>query len=93
MSSNENNDQIHEVLPKTGLLYTEQTIMPVLCKPKILPLKSVTLEKLEKMQKESQELLRQQEEDAKLQEQLMEQQQMSEGNDGNGGGEPDVLTL
>ena len=93
MSSNETNDQIHEVLPKTGLLYTEQTIMPVLCKPKILPLKSVTLEKLEKMQKESQELLRQQEEDAKLQEQLMEQQQMSEGNDGNGGGEPDVLTL
>ena len=93
MSSSEHSDQIHEVLPKTGLLYTEQTIMPVLCKPKILPLKSVTLEKLEKMQKESQELLKQQEEDAKLQEQLLEQQQMSEGNDGNDGGKPDVLTI
>ena len=93
MSSSENNDQIHEVLPKTGLLYTEQTIMPVLCKPKILPLKSVTLEKLEKMQKDAQELLKQQEEDAKLQEQLLDQQNTSEGNDETDGGQPDVLTL
>ena len=93
MSSSENNDQIHEVLPKTGLLYTEQTIMPVLCKPKILPLKSVTLEKLEKMQKDAQELLKQQEEDAKLQEQLLDQQNMSEENNETDGGQPDVLTL
>lgn len=33
----------------------------VLCKPKLLPLKSVTLEKLEKMQQEAQEAIRQQE--------------------------------
>ncbi|KPP71039.1 BBSome-interacting protein 1-like, partial [Scleropages formosus] len=33
----------------------------VLCKPKLLPLKSVTLEKLEKMQREAQEAIRQQE--------------------------------
>lgn len=33
----------------------------VLCKPKLLPLKSVTLEKLEKMQQEAQEVIRQQE--------------------------------
>lgn len=33
----------------------------VLCKPKLLPLKSVTLEKLEKMQREAQEIIRQQE--------------------------------
>ena len=35
--------------------------MQALCKPKILPLKSVTLEKLEKMQKEAQEALKLQE--------------------------------
>lgn len=33
----------------------------VLCKPKLLPLKSVTLEKLEKMQLEAQEAIKQQE--------------------------------
>ncbi len=33
----------------------------VLCKPKLLPLKSVTLEKLEKMQQEAQEIIKQQE--------------------------------
>ena len=33
----------------------------ILCKPKLLPLKSVTLEKLEKMQMEAQEAVRQQE--------------------------------
>ncbi|CAI9541381.1 unnamed protein product [Staurois parvus] len=33
----------------------------VLCKPKLLPLKSVTLTKLEKMQRDAQEVIRQQE--------------------------------
>lgn len=33
----------------------------VLCKPKLLPLKSVTLEKLEKMQRAAQETVRRQE--------------------------------
>lgn len=33
----------------------------VLCKPKLLPLKSVTLEKLEKMQLEAQEAIKKQE--------------------------------
>ncbi len=41
-----------EVLPRTGMLYTEESQSMVLCKPKIMPLKSVTLEKLEKMQKD-----------------------------------------
>ena len=49
-----------EVLPKTGLLHHEATYNFVLCKPKIMPLKSITLEKLEKMQKEAQELVRDQ---------------------------------
>lgn len=49
-----------EILPKTGLLHHEATYNFVLCKPKIMPLKSITLEKLEKMQKEAQELVRDQ---------------------------------
>ena len=57
---------VHEVLPKYGLLYTEQSPMPVLCKPKIMPLKSVTLEKLEKMQKDAQETIKRQEEQENL---------------------------
>lgn len=39
--------------------------MPVLCKPKIMPMKSVTLEKLETMQKEAQEAVKRQEEEQK----------------------------
>lgn len=52
---------VHEVLPKYGLLFTEKSPVPVLCKPKIIPLKSVTLEKLEKMQKCAQETIKRQE--------------------------------
>lgn len=44
-----------------GQLSVEDVPVLVLCKPKLLPLKSVTLEKLEKMQREAQELVRQQE--------------------------------
>uniref|UniRef100_A0A673HCW8 BBSome interacting protein 1 n=1 Tax=Sinocyclocheilus rhinocerous TaxID=307959 RepID=A0A673HCW8_9TELE len=44
-----------------GQLSVEDVPTMVLCKPKLLPLKSVTLEKLEKMQQEAQELIRQQE--------------------------------
>ena len=50
-----------EILPKSGLLYSDESIEMALCKPKILPLKSVTLEKLEKMQKQAQEALKMQE--------------------------------
>uniref|UniRef100_A0A673GEW5 BBSome interacting protein 1 n=1 Tax=Sinocyclocheilus rhinocerous TaxID=307959 RepID=A0A673GEW5_9TELE len=50
-----------EVLPKQGQLSVEDVPTMVLCKPKLLPLKSVTLEKLEKMQQEAQELIKQQE--------------------------------
>ncbi len=52
---------LKEVVPKTGLLFQEQSLHPVLCKPKLLPLKSVTLEKLEKMQKDAQQKVWQQE--------------------------------
>uniref|UniRef100_A0A8C3MSF9 Uncharacterized protein n=1 Tax=Geospiza parvula TaxID=87175 RepID=A0A8C3MSF9_GEOPR len=37
--------------PFAGQLSVEDTAAMVLCKPKILPLKSVSLEKLEKLQK------------------------------------------
>lgn len=50
-----------EVLPKQGQLYDEDLPTMVLCKPKLLPLKSVTLEKLEKMQRDAEETVRQQE--------------------------------
>uniref|UniRef100_A0A667ZQK8 BBSome interacting protein 1 n=2 Tax=Myripristis murdjan TaxID=586833 RepID=A0A667ZQK8_9TELE len=50
-----------EVLPKQGQLSMEDVPTLVLCKPKLLPLKSVTLEKLEKMQMEAQEAVKQQE--------------------------------
>jgi len=50
-----------EVLPKQGQLYDEDLPTMVLCKPKLLPLKSVTLEKLEKMQRDAEETVREQE--------------------------------
>ncbi|CAL8333731.1 unnamed protein product [Lota lota] len=50
-----------EVLPKQGQLSMEDVPTLVLCKPKLLPLKSVTLEKLEKMQLDAQEAIKQQE--------------------------------
>ena len=43
--------QLQEVLPKAGLVYSEKgNLSEVLCKPKIMPIKSATLEKLEKME-------------------------------------------
>lgn len=36
-----------------GLLFKEEALSPVFCKPKLIPLKSVTLEKLEQMQRDS----------------------------------------
>ena len=44
-------DQLKEILPKAGLVYSEKALLSeALCKPKLLPLKSVTLLKLEKME-------------------------------------------
>ncbi|CAM5129930.1 unnamed protein product [Eretmochelys imbricata] len=62
-----------EVLPKQGQLSVEDVATMVLCKPKLLPLKSVTLEKLEKMQQAAQETIRQQEVAQKEQQQQSEQ--------------------
>ncbi|GMS80209.1 hypothetical protein PENTCL1PPCAC_2384 [Pristionchus entomophagus] len=44
--------------PQNAMLFMEEPVMPIFCKPKLLPLKTVTMEKLEKMQKEASERLR-----------------------------------
>ena len=42
-----------EVLPKAGLVYSEKsTLSEILSKPKIMPIKSLTLEKLEELERE-----------------------------------------
>lgn len=46
---------VKEVLPRKGLLYQEESSQLALCRPKLMPLKSVTLEKLEAMQQQLQE--------------------------------------
>ena len=49
--SEEVEGQLHEVLPKSGLVYSEKgNLSEVLCKPKIMPIKSASLEKLEQME-------------------------------------------
>ncbi len=42
---------VKEVLPKAGLVVSEKgNLTEILCKPKLMPLKSVTLQKLEEME-------------------------------------------
>lgn len=53
-----------------GQLSVEDITTMVLCKPKLLPLKSLTLEKLEKMQQTAQDTIRQQEMAEKEQQQI-----------------------
>lgn len=52
----ESSKTLKEVLPKTGLVYSERgALSEVFCKPKILPLKSSVLEKLSAMEGERNE--------------------------------------
>jgi len=44
---------VREILPKKGYLHYEDSLSFVLRKPKLLPLKSFTMEKLEQIQMES----------------------------------------
>nr|XP_020761116.1 BBSome-interacting protein 1 [Odocoileus virginianus texanus]XP_020761117.1 BBSome-interacting protein 1 [Odocoileus virginianus texanus]XP_020761118.1 BBSome-interacting protein 1 [Odocoileus virginianus texanus]XP_020761119.1 BBSome-interacting protein 1 [Odocoileus virginianus texanus]XP_020761120.1 BBSome-interacting protein 1 [Odocoileus virginianus texanus] len=50
-----------EVLPKQGQLYVEDIPTMVLCKPILLPLRLMTVPKLEKIQQTAQDTIRQQE--------------------------------
>jgi len=44
--------EIKEILPKSGLVYSERGgLVEVLCKPKILPLKSAVLEQLQRIER------------------------------------------
>ena len=46
-------NDIKEVLPRTGLVYSERGILSeVLCKPKIMPIKSTVMEQLQKIEGE-----------------------------------------
>ncbi|XP_005089035.1 BBSome-interacting protein 1 [Aplysia californica] len=58
--------KISEWLPKKGQVYQEDMPTVALCKPKLLPLKSVTLEKMEKMQREAQEQVKEQDKQERL---------------------------
>lgn len=64
-------EPFREVLPKRGLVFQESAAQLVLCKPKLLPLKSFTLQKLESMQREAGEK-------AKIQLQQQEQESNEE---------------
>lgn len=56
-------NELKEILDASnGLLFCEEELSPVFCKPKLIPLKSVTLEKLEKMQNEAMEMMKKMEE-------------------------------
>lgn len=59
MSSNTENKpnlpKIDFIIPESGKLFYEQNSEFLFCKPQLMPLKSVTLEKLEKMQKQARE--------------------------------------
>eukprot|EP00775_Hariotina_reticulata_P003795 gene3795-4053_t len=53
MAEQQKRPVLQEVLPKSGLVVSEKGgLTELLCKPKILPLKSVTLQKLEEMEAE-----------------------------------------
>ena len=52
MQDSQKHTVIPEILPKAGLVYSEKgNLSEVLCKPKIMSLKSVTLQKIEEMEK------------------------------------------
>ncbi|VDO37162.1 Uncharacterized protein BM_BM4875 [Brugia malayi] len=58
-------NELKEVLSaRNAVLFCEEELSPVFCKPKLIPLKSVTLEKLERMQNEAMEIMKRMEENS-----------------------------
>ena len=48
----EKSNTVPEVAPKAGLVFSERGLLTgVMCKPKIMPIKSMTLEQIEEMEK------------------------------------------
>ena len=81
-------ENIREILPKRGLVYQESNPQLVLCKPKLLPLKSVTLEKLEKMQKDANEKAKAMQEELEREKEAMTDQFI-----GGGSGQSESVTF
>ena len=47
-------EALTEVLPKTGLVFSEKsTMVEILCKPKLMPIKSAALIRLETLEREA----------------------------------------
>jgi len=45
--------RLKEIIPKNGIVFNEKNeFAEVLCKPKLLPLKSMNIKKLEKLEKD-----------------------------------------
>ena len=84
------NDGLSELIyPPNGMLFKEEVIGPVFCKPKLIPLKSVTLEKLEKMQQEGLEKMKQLEAQKALQSKT-EDETAEEAFKASAGGKADI---
>ncbi|GFR06493.1 hypothetical protein TNCT_659241 [Trichonephila clavata] len=56
----EKSEHLKEIIPTTGLLFEQEFQSFVLSKPKLIPLKSVTLQKLENMQQEAEKKAKEQ---------------------------------
>lgn len=50
--------EFKDYVPKVGLIYHKESTQLIFCKPKLMPLKSVTLEKLEKLQNDADDVLK-----------------------------------
>ncbi|VDM94937.1 unnamed protein product [Thelazia callipaeda] len=58
------NKEIKEVLSaRHGLLFSEEELSPVFCKPKLIPLRSADLEKVRNMQQDSMKILKEMKEE------------------------------
>lgn len=53
--SPKDSEPIKPIVPKDGILCYEEESFFILCKPKLLPIKSVTIEKMERLQREAQD--------------------------------------
>eukprot|EP00752_Nemacystus_decipiens_P001481 g1456.t1 len=52
-TAKQESSRITELLPRNGLVYSEKTnLSEVLCKPKLMPIKSITLQKLEQLEEQ-----------------------------------------
>lgn len=57
-TSSSDRPRMEPLLAKSGLVYSERGLLTeVLCKPKLMPLKSITLQKMEKMEKKAASIL------------------------------------